>query len=83
MTNKQLKAVLKVLKRYNFKKIPVKYMGIGGIDINPETGFLMVSWTQICDYDDSYGNALTLYDDITECYKFESLNNTYSFDGGY
>ena len=83
MTNKQLKAVLKVLKSYNRKQILIKYMGIDGISIDKSNGFLMVSWTQLCDYDDAYGNALTLYDDIAECYKFDSLNNNYSFDGGY
>jgi hypothetical protein len=83
MTKQQLKAVLKVLKSYNRKQIPVKYMGIDGISIDKSNGFLMVSWTQLCDYDDKYGNTLEFYEDITECYKYDTLNNKYIFDGGY
>jgi hypothetical protein len=83
MKNKQFKALLTVLKSYNRKKIPVKYMGIGGIGIDQKTGFLTVSWTQLCDYDDKYGNTLEFYDDITECYKYDTLNNKYIFDGGF
>jgi hypothetical protein len=83
MKNKQFKALITVLKSYNRKKIPVKYMGIGGIGIDQKTGFLTVSWTQLIDIDDKYGNTLEFYDDISECYVYDKLTNNYIFDGGY
>jgi hypothetical protein len=83
MKNKQFRALLTVLKSYDRRKIPIRYMGIGGIGIDQKTGFLTVSWTQVLDYDDKYGNTLRLNDDITECYKYDTLNNKYIFDGGF